>query len=43
MSYEDLLAQIYKELPQHGAHFPYPQLDVHITSRPAASDRKKEN
>ena len=21
----------YKELPEHGANFPFPQLDVHIT------------
>lgn len=29
--YFDTLEKIYKELPTKGVHFPYPQLDVHIT------------
>lgn len=27
----DMNEKIYKELPKNGLHFPYPQLDVHIT------------
>ncbi len=27
----DMNEKIYKELPKKGAHFPYPQLDVHVT------------
>lgn len=29
--YDDVTEAFYKELPQHGANFPFPQLDVHIT------------
>lgn len=29
--YDDVTEAIYKELPQHGANFPFPQLDVHLT------------
>lgn len=29
--YDSVTEAIYKELPEHGAHFPFPQLDVHIT------------
>ncbi len=28
--YDAVTEAFYKELPQHGAHFPFPQLDVHI-------------
>lgn len=28
----DVNEQIYKQFPQHGIHFPYPQVDVHINS-----------
>lgn len=28
--YDTITEVIYKELPQHGAHFPFPQLDVHL-------------
>ena len=31
--YDSVTEAIYKELPEHGAHFPYPQLDVHITKQ----------
>ena len=26
--------QIYKQFPQHGLHFPFPQMDVHVNSLP---------
>ena len=29
--YDAITEAFYKELPQHGAHFPFPQLDVHLT------------
>ena len=29
--YDSVTEAFYKELPQHGANFPFPQLDVHIT------------
>lgn len=29
--YDDVTEAFYKELPEHGAHFPFPQMDVHIT------------
>lgn len=29
--YDDVTEAFYKELPQHGANFPFPQLDVHLT------------
>lgn len=29
--YDDITEAFYKELPQHGANFPFPQLDVHLT------------
>ncbi len=29
--YDDVTEAFYKELPEHGANFPFPQLDVHIT------------
>lgn len=29
--YDDVMEAFYKELPEHGANFPFPQLDVHIT------------
>lgn len=29
--YDSVHEAIYKELPSHGAHFPFPQLDVHLT------------
>lgn len=29
--YDSVTEAIYKELPEHGAHFPFPQLDVHLT------------
>ena len=29
--YDAITEAIYKELPQHGANFPFPQLDVHIS------------
>ena len=29
--YDAITEAFYKELPQHGANFPFPQLDVHIT------------
>ena len=41
--YDTITEAFYKELPQHGAHFPYPQLDVHIASHSAANDRQSEN
>ena len=28
--YYDLNERFYKELPEAGIHFPYPQLDVHV-------------
>lgn len=31
--YDSVNEAIYKELPQRGARFPYPQLDVHITNQ----------
>ena len=31
--YDDVTEAFYKELPQHGANFPFPQLDVHITKQ----------
>ena len=30
--YFEMNEWMYNELPKHGAHFPFPQLDVHITS-----------
>ena len=30
-SYDDVTEAFYKELPKHGANFPFPQLDVHLT------------
>ena len=41
--YDSITEAFYKELPQHGAHFPSPQLDVHIASHSAANDRQSEN
>ena len=29
--YDAVTEAFYKELPSHGAHFPFPQMDVHIT------------
>lgn len=29
--YDSVTEAFYKELPQHGANFPFPQLDVHLT------------
>ncbi len=29
--YDDVTEAFYKELPKHGANFPFPQLDVHLT------------
>lgn len=29
--YDSVTEAFYKELPEHGAHFPFPQLDVHLT------------
>lgn len=29
--YDDVTEAFYKELPEHGANFPFPQLDVHLT------------
>ena len=29
----DVNEQLYKQLPKHGIHFPYPQLDVHVQER----------
>ena len=29
--YDDVTEAFYKELPNHGANFPFPQLDVHLT------------
>ena len=29
--YDSVTEAFYKELPQHGANFPFPQLDVHIS------------
>lgn len=29
--YDAVTEAFYKELPEHGAHFPFPQMDVHIT------------
>ena len=29
--YDAITESFYKELPQHGANFPFPQLDVHLT------------
>ena len=29
--YDSITEAFYKELPSHGAHFPFPQMDVHIT------------
>lgn len=29
--YDDVTEAFYKELPDHGANFPFPQLDVHLT------------
>ncbi len=29
--YDTITEAFYKELPQHGANFPFPQLDVHLT------------
>ena len=29
--YDDVTEAVYKELPKHGANFPFPQLDVHLT------------
>ena len=29
--YDAITEAFYKELPQHGANFPFPQLDVHLT------------
>lgn len=31
--YDTVTEAIYKELPQHGAHFPFPQLDVHLVDK----------
>ena len=28
----DVNEQIYKQFPQHGLHFPFPQMDVHVNS-----------
>ena len=37
--YDSVHQAIYKELPQHGAHFPFPQLDVHLLSDNDVSQR----
>lgn len=29
--YDSVMEAFYKELPEHGANFPFPQLDVHLT------------
>jgi small conductance mechanosensitive channel len=29
--YDSVTEAFYKELPEHGANFPFPQLDVHLT------------
>ena len=28
----DVNEQIYKQFPQHGIHFPFPQMDVHVNN-----------
>jgi small conductance mechanosensitive channel len=28
----DVNERIYKQLPQHGVRFPFPQMDVHVNS-----------
>lgn len=30
--YNTVIERIYKELPEHGLHFPYPQMDVHLVN-----------
>lgn len=30
----DINARIYNELPKHGIHFPFPQVDVHLPQKP---------
>ncbi|MBQ4127160.1 MAG: mechanosensitive ion channel [Alistipes sp.] len=36
--YDDVTEAFYKELPKHGANFPFPQLDVHITNEQDSSN-----
>lgn len=40
--YDAITEAFYKELPQHGAHFPYPQLDVHIMPKGEPSPEENQ-